>query len=128
MRITNLDSIIEEDQQVILAGKEWIIPGEIPVNKALNLIHLQQKIQEDPMNFELWDSQTQIIFEVFKSRYPDLTLEKMKEMLTARQTGHLIGLLMSSIGAATKEEEKKTIELAQSKEENQKQLAKTSTG
>ena len=119
MKITNLDSILAENQVIILDGKEWIIPGEILLDDIMKLIGLQQKIQDNPMDFDLWDTQLQVVLRVFQKNQPDLTFEQLKDMLTARQLGKLVGVLMASIGQTElTEEEKKRME--KSLEENQK--------
>ena len=110
MKITNLDSLNNDDQKIILDGKEWLIPGEIPVDTVLRLIALQQDLSNDAMDIELWEVQYGIIHGIFKRRQPDLTLEELKSMMTARQTGALIAVFMNSLGAAEMtEEEKKTM-------------------
>jgi hypothetical protein len=118
MKIINLDSILADDQQIVLDGKEWIIPGEISVDQIFKLIGLQQKIQEDPLDFDSWDRQLQVVHQVFKKRQPDLEFEELKNMLSARQLGKLIGILMASIGETELTEEEKK-RLQESREENQ---------
>ena len=116
MKITNLDSILAEDQKFIIDGKEWIVPGEISFNSILSLIGLQQKIEEDPMDFTHWENQMKIVLNIFNKNHPDLTMEQLKEMLSARQVGVLVSKLMASIGQPVEDEEEKKTELS---EENQ---------
>ena len=123
MKIINLDSILAEDQTIILDGKEWIIPGEISFDDEMQLIGLQQKVQDNPLDFDLWESQLKVILRVFNRRNPDLTYDELKGMLSARQMGKLVGVLMASIGdTEATEEEKKRME--QLHEENQKKSKK----
>ena len=61
MKITNLDSLNNEDQKIILDGREWIIPGELPVDIVLRLIGLQQQLENNPWRYPLsaaWRFQT----------------------------------------------------------------------
>jgi len=110
MKITNLDSLNNEDQKIILDGREWIIPGELPVDIVLRLIGLQQQLESNPTDFELWESQYLIIHKIFKKRHPELELEELKSMMTARQTGALLAVFMNSLGGAEMtEEEKKSL-------------------
>lgn len=119
MKITNLDSILAENQVIILDGKEWIVPGEVLLDDVMKLIGLQQKIQDNPLDFDLWETQLQVVLRVFQKNQPELTIDKLKDMLTARQLGKLIGVLMSSIGQTElTDEEKKRAEQLQ--EESQK--------
>ena len=107
MKITNLDSILAEDQKFIIDGREWIIPGEISFNSIISLIGLQQKIEENPTDFSYWDEQMKIVLSIFNKNHPELTIDELKEMLSARQVGTLVAGLMSSLGQP-EEEEKKT--------------------
>jgi len=110
MKITNLDSLNSEDQKIILDGKEWLIPGELPVDVVLQLIGLQQEIGEKPTDFDLWEKQYNIILNIFQKRQPELTFSELKDMITARQTGALLAVFMNSLGQAEmSEEEKKTV-------------------
>lgn len=117
MKITNLDSILAEDQKFIIDGKEWIIPGEISFNSIISLIGLQQKLEENPTDFDVWENQMKIVLNIFNKNHPDLTMEQLKEMLSARQVGILVAKLMQSLGPQIEEdEEEKKTELL---EENQ---------
>lgn len=107
MKITNLDSLNREDQKIILDGKEWIIPGELPVDLVLRLIGLQQDLEKNPTEFELWESQYVIIHKIFQKRHPELTFEELKSMMTARQTGALLAVFMNSLGGAEMSEDEK---------------------
>ena len=107
MKITNLDLFNNDDQVIVLDGKEWSLPGEIPVDYVLSLIEFQQKIEENPSDLELFDRMYGVLIELFNKRHPDLQLKQLKRMITSRQTGVLIANLMRSIGGEA-ETEKKT--------------------
>lgn len=87
----------DEDQVVVLDGREWRIPGEIPVDYVLSLLEVQQELEKDPTNTEVHEKQYCILLEIFQKRHPELMLKQFKRMITARQTGKLVTLIMRSI-------------------------------
>lgn len=117
MKITNLDSLHGNDRKITLEGREWALPGDMPVRTVLRLIDLQQKMEETPTDLNIWEQQLEIVYKALKLRQPELKQDELEDFLTAKQMGALIGLLMST----EEEVEKKTnpSELSESNEENQ---------
>ena len=119
MKITNLDSLHGNDRTMTLKGREWVLPGDMPVRTVLRLIDLQQKMQENPSDLDIWEQQLEIVYKALKVRQPELTQEELEDFLTAKQMGGLIGLLMSSDEEI--EEKKTESESNELKDENQSQ-------
>lgn len=114
MKITNLDKLNVENQVVVLDGKEWIIPGEISVNTIFKLMELNNKMKDNPDDLKIWEDQYRIIHEIFNINHPDLKIDDLKKLLTARQIGVLLGVFTNSIGQVSLDnpEEKKIIKEA----------------
>lgn len=111
MKVTNFDAIASQDQQIVINGETYLLPGEIPVAYVLQLIGIQHEMEQNAMDIAKWDQMYDVIADVFKLRNPGMTAEKVKRMFTSRQTGKFIQLLMQSLGEAPEEimeEQKKT--------------------
>ncbi len=83
--ILNLDKLISEDKRFILDGKEYVIPGELPVDMTLRFIQYTQKVQKDSTDIEAEREAFSVLAEIIQIKQPEMTKDKLLRLLTLRQ-------------------------------------------
>ena len=72
MKILNADKLLRQDKKIILDGKEYFIPADLPVKIVLKMMHLGQEMAKDSGNHELLAESVDTIYQIFKLRQPAL--------------------------------------------------------
>lgn len=75
MKLLNADKLLKADKKVILNGREYLIPADLPVRIVVKMMHLGQEMAKDSNNFNLLDESINTLFEVFKLRNKDIKRE-----------------------------------------------------
>lgn len=99
MLMADLDALVLKDYEIKFLGREWILPGELPVKLILQLLDGQQKLEQAPEKYnELWPEQMELIYQVLKRKNPTVEKSFLEDNLTLRQLAILIGLFLRASG------------------------------
>lgn len=85
MKIINLDKIALEDRIVLIGGREFIVPGEVPVGLMLGFVKAAQALGEQPENPLLIEDQVKMLFNLLKLKQPDLEYETFSMSISVKQ-------------------------------------------
>lgn len=99
----DLDKLVPGHREIKLGGKIWKISGEISVKDTLKLLDLWQKFGTSPDSPEEIKEVFQHLTIFFKEHQPDITAEKLTEMIKFSQMTQLIMFLFNSMVVADKE-------------------------
>jgi hypothetical protein len=75
MKLLNADKLLKADKKVILNGREYSIPADLPVRIVVKMMHLSQEMQKNTEDFSLMEQSVDTLFEVFKLRNKDIKRE-----------------------------------------------------
>lgn len=124
MKVLNLDAIKNDDKKVLLNGKEYTIPGDLPVMLMLRLLDNSGKIQENPSNLEHQEEAFNLLTEAFKIKNSAVDSEKLKDSLSMAQYTKLVAFIFGQ-GEAVAEPEKKQNEGQQEEQPDDKTNSST---
>jgi hypothetical protein len=87
MKILNADKLIKEDKAIVLNGREYKIPANLPVRIVVRMMGLTQDYKTNPEDYSIFEKQIDLLFEVFSIKNKnikredfDLTMEQYVEI------------------------------------------------
>jgi len=102
MEVLNLKKIKQEDKVVELESGSFIIPGELSVLRSLELIDVQNRMQKDINNIEVWKEALQMLYRIFKIRQENLIFEDFTENITMEDFSKIIVFIFGGLEEAEK--------------------------
>ncbi|MFA5423692.1 MAG: hypothetical protein WC374_07515 [Phycisphaerae bacterium] len=102
MKILNLDEITSDDRKVVIAGEEYVIPGDLPVDVMLRLIGNSNKIQENPNDITAMRDGIDILVGVFQIRNPNVDIDGIKKNITMARYSRLMSFAFGDFEEAEK--------------------------
>ena len=110
MRLLNLDQLIEDDRIVVLNGKEYKLPSEIPLRMMLKFFKYSQKMNEDNTKVEYAEDAIKTLHDIFSIKNK-IDYEVFANSLTLSMYYELMGFLSNvsddDIKKAQEEQRKK---------------------
>lgn len=95
MEILNLDQIAVDDKTVVLDGKEYLIPGELPVEIMFKIMKNSQDLEKNPENVDAFEKSFAQLHDVLSIKN-EITIEELKMKLSIKQYGKLIAYIFNS--------------------------------
>lgn len=102
MQVLNLDKIQEDDKSVTLGGKNYIIPGNLPVSIMMRLIETTGNVQTNPGDTDNNRKSIELLYDVFCMKNKMGTLEEFQDVISMDQYVALIGFVFGGLEEAEK--------------------------
>lgn len=112
MKIVNLDAFDNEDIELTLGGKKYIMPGEFSVEHFLQMWNIRQKLDENPEDPVLWERQYEFLYELFSLKNDMGDFNEFKKIFTSKKIGLFYRVIVETFQDANESAgriEKKTI-------------------
>lgn len=112
-KVLNLDKMLPDPKKVILGGKEYTLSSSLKVKDTLNLLKTYGRFQDDVEDTAVMEGMLEQAASFFKENHPEMTSEKLGEMINVEQLPKLVLFLYESMTDAAEEikseGEKKTV-------------------
>lgn len=111
MEILNLDKFKPEDKKIMFEGREWIIPGEIPMGIMFQVIQDNQKMETNPNDIDVMKKAATNLWEIISLKN-DISLKdflnKISITMYTKLVSYVFGASAEMLEQLEKETEKKT--------------------
>lgn len=96
-KYADLDVLVPDERKVKLAGKEYIIPGSLPVKKMIEALKYGQKIADGDFSGDNIDNFLKVLFSILKIKNTNISYEEFVNSITLEQAVAFFNFLYAGI-------------------------------
>lgn len=85
MKVLNLDAIVSEDKRVTIGGKDYIIPGDLPVSTMFKSLDNNNSVEKNPNDPRNLKRAFEELADILNIRQSGVTVEWLIATLSSRQ-------------------------------------------
>jgi len=96
-KYADLDVLVPDKRKIKLSGKEYIIPGSLPVKKMIEALKYGQKIADGDFSGDNIDNFLKVLYDIIVIKNKDITYEEFVNSITLEQSIAFFNFLYAGI-------------------------------